>query len=59
MQRKDVAAKAQVSVVPVAIRGSRVLLEVEDDFMEEAVAALRAAPPYEEPAFDVWKLESF
>lgn len=37
----------------------KVELVCEDDLIEEAVAALRAAHPYEEPAFDVWKLASF
>ncbi|AMD01873.1 MULTISPECIES: YqfO family protein [Halomonas] len=37
----------------------KVELVCEDDLIEEAVAALRAAHPYEEPAFDVWKLETF
>ncbi|MCE9663546.1 YqfO family protein [Halomonas sp. M5N1S17] len=36
----------------------KVELVCEDDLIEEAVAALRAAHPYEEPAFDVWKLET-
>lgn len=37
----------------------KVELVCEDDLIEEAVAALRAAHPYEEPAFDVWQLASF
>ncbi len=37
----------------------KVELVCEDGLIEEAVAALRAAHPYEEPAFDVWKLEDF
>ncbi|MCE9683387.1 NGG1p interacting factor NIF3 [Halomonas alkalisoli] len=36
----------------------KVELVCEDDLIEAAVAALRAAHPYEEPAFDVWKLET-
>lgn len=37
----------------------KVELVCEDGLIGEAVAALRAAHPYEEPAFDVWKLEDF
>ncbi|RDB44135.1 NGG1p interacting factor NIF3 [Halomonas sp. DQ26W] len=36
----------------------KVELVCEDDLIGEAVDALRAAHPYEEPAFDVWKLET-
>jgi hypothetical protein len=34
----------------------RVETVVPDDLLEEAVAALRAAHPYEEPAYDVYPL---
>ncbi|TLF51928.1 NGG1p interacting factor NIF3 [Halomonas urmiana] len=34
----------------------KVELVCEDGLIREAVAALRAAHPYEEPAFDVWQL---
>lgn len=37
----------------------KVELVCEDQLIREAVDALRAAHPYEEPAFDVWKLEAF
>ncbi|MGM0702348.1 MAG: NGG1p interacting factor NIF3 [Pseudomonadota bacterium] len=37
----------------------KVELVCEDDLIRQAVAALREAHPYEEPAFDVWKLETF
>ena len=37
----------------------RVELVCEDHLIQAAVAALRSAHPYEEPAFDVWKLEAF
>ena len=37
----------------------KVELVCEDKLVEQAVAALRASHPYEEPAFDVFKLESF
>ncbi|MFO7649271.1 MAG: NGG1p interacting factor NIF3, partial [Halomonas campaniensis] len=36
----------------------KVELVCEDRLIREAVAALKAAHPYEEPAFDVWKLET-
>jgi hypothetical protein len=29
----------------------------EDALIADAIAALRDSHPYEEPAFDVWKLE--
>ncbi len=34
----------------------RVEMVCRDELIGEAVAALRAAHPYEEPAFDVWRL---
>ncbi|NIC07511.1 YqfO family protein [Billgrantia bachuensis] len=37
----------------------KVELVCEDQLIHDAVAALRAAHPYEEPAFDVWRLEAF
>ena len=37
----------------------RVELVCEDDIIQQAIAALRQAHPYEEPAFDVWQLASF
>ena len=36
----------------------KVELVCEDANIEAAIAALRASHPYEEPAFDVWRLES-
>lgn len=36
----------------------KVELVCEERLIHTAVAALRAAHPYEEPAFDVWKLEA-
>ncbi|WP_300273027.1 YqfO family protein [Halomonas sp.] len=36
----------------------KVELVCEDALIREAVAALRLAHPYEEPAFDLWRLES-
>lgn len=35
----------------------KVELVCEDSLIHDAVAALKAAHPYEEPAYDVWKLE--
>ena len=32
-------------------------LVCEDDLVEAAVRAMRESHPYEEPAFDVWRLE--
>ncbi|HUH37123.1 MAG TPA: YqfO family protein [Spongiibacteraceae bacterium] len=37
----------------------RVELVCEDAWIAEAVRALKAAHPYEEPAYDVWRLENF
>ena len=34
----------------------KVEMVVADDLIESAVAALKQAPPYETPAFDVWRL---
>lgn len=34
----------------------RVELVCQDSLIKEAVAALKQAHPYEEPAYDVWKL---
>ncbi len=36
----------------------KVELVCDDDCIEAAITALRASHPYEEPAFDVWRLES-
>jgi hypothetical protein len=37
----------------------RVEMVCEDQFIAAAVAALRKAHPYEEPAFDVWRLAEY
>ena len=37
----------------------RVELVCSDDLIADAVAALRQAHPYEEPAFDCWQLARF
>lgn len=37
----------------------KVELVCEDELIAAAVAALRLAHPYEEPAFDVWRLAEF
>ncbi len=36
----------------------KVELVCEDALIRQAVAALRLAHPYEEPAFDLWRLET-
>ncbi|GED21662.1 YqfO family protein [Halomonas sp. 18H] len=36
----------------------KVELVCDDALIHDAVAALRQAHPYEEPAFDVWRLEA-
>ncbi|EPC02619.1 NIF3 1 [Litchfieldella anticariensis FP35 = DSM 16096] len=35
----------------------KVELVCEDSLIRDAVAALKAAHPYEEPAYDVWRLD--
>lgn len=37
----------------------RVEMVCADEHIQAAVNALREAHPYEEPAFDVWRLENF
>ena len=37
----------------------RVEMVCNDDRIQAAVKALKAAHPYEEPAYDVWRLELF
>lgn len=37
----------------------KVELVCSDALIRDAVAALKAAHPYEEPAYEVWKLEDF
>lgn len=37
----------------------RVEMICEAEFIKQAVAAIRQAHPYETPAIDVWRLESF
>ena len=37
----------------------KIELVCEDDLVKPAIRAMRLAHPYEEPAFDVWRLEDF
>ena len=37
----------------------KIELVCEDDLVKEAVQAMRKSHPYEEPAYDVWKLGEF
>ncbi|MCG8312307.1 MAG: YqfO family protein [Pseudomonadales bacterium] len=37
----------------------RVEMVCADDLIQEVVVAMKRAHPYEEPAYDVWKLEVF
>jgi hypothetical protein len=41
------------------VKETKVELVCEDELLEDAIKALRESHPYEEPAFDVWKLENF
>lgn len=42
-----------------AVNEYRVELVCADELISKAVAALKQAHPYEEPAYDVWKLAEF
>ena len=35
----------------------KIELVCEDDLVRDAIAAMKQAHPYEEPAYDVWRLE--
>jgi len=37
----------------------KIELVCADDLVQQAIAAMKRSHPYEEPAFDVWRLESF
>lgn len=37
----------------------RIELVCKDELIHAAIAALRQAHPYEEPAFDAWRIEDF
>ena len=37
----------------------KIELVCADDLVEHAITAMRQSHPYEEPAFDVWRLEDF
>lgn len=37
----------------------KIELVCADDLVRQAIAAMRESHPYEEPAFDVWRLEEF
>jgi len=37
----------------------RIEMVCADEYIGDAVAALKNSHPYEEPAYDVWKLEDF
>jgi len=37
----------------------RIEMVCADEFVKDAIAALKSSHPYEEPAYDVWKLEDF
>jgi len=47
------------SGAPEQVEEYRVELVCSDDLIADAVAALRQAHPYEEPAFDCWQLAKF
>jgi len=37
----------------------RIEMVCADEYIKHVVAAMKTAHPYEEPAYDVWKLEDF
>ena len=41
------------------VKEFKIELVCEDQWVRQAIAAMKAAHPYETPAYDVWKLESF
>jgi hypothetical protein len=41
------------------VREYKLELVCQEKIIREAVAAMKLAHPYEEPAYDVWKLETF
>jgi len=41
------------------VKEYKVELVCDDPFIEKAVKAMKKAHPYEEPAYDVWRLETF
>lgn len=53
--RPYIGSKDEVETV----KEYKVELVCANEIISEAVAALRQAHPYEEPAYDVYKLESF
>ena len=41
------------------VREIKIELVCEDDLVNQAIRAMKESHPYEEPAFDVWKLATF
>lgn len=41
------------------VKEVKIELVCEDALIKQAVAAIRQSHPYEEPAYDIWKLEDF
>ena len=41
------------------VREVKVELVCEDRLVKQAIAAMKQSHPYEEPAYDVWKLDDF
>ncbi len=41
------------------VKETKIEMVCSDDLITDAVLAMRQSHPYEEPAFDVWKLEAF
>ena len=37
----------------------RIEMVCADQFIQQAIAAMKSSHPYEDPAYDVWKLEDF
>jgi len=54
----DIAADAEAGALE-TVDEYRVELVCADELVRPVVAAMRKAHPYEEPAYDVWRLEEF
>jgi len=54
-------ANPHIGAVGELERDTEVRLEMvcDDDVIREAIAALKTAHPYEEPAWEAWRLETF
>ena len=54
----EIAANAEAGALE-TVDEYRGELVCADDLIRQVIAAMRRAHPYEEPAYDVWRLEDF